>query len=96
MVLSRRPVLRLDEVRRFLRLTRSSAMRGARRLPLTAINAMTESIFTRSSRGSASSLYQPSTLWRLVTAGLYADAIHGWQPLVIFNRYVLGAVVSEH
>jgi CubicO group peptidase (beta-lactamase class C family) len=32
----------------------------------------------------------------VVTAGLYADAIHGLLPLVIFNRYVLGAVASEH
>jgi CubicO group peptidase (beta-lactamase class C family) len=32
----------------------------------------------------------------VVTAGLYADAIHGLLPLVIFNRYVLGAVVSEN
>jgi CubicO group peptidase (beta-lactamase class C family) len=31
----------------------------------------------------------------VVTAGLYADAIHGLLPLVIFNRYVLGAVVGE-
>lgn len=31
----------------------------------------------------------------VVTAGLYADAVHGQLPLVIFNRYVLGAVVSE-
>ena len=31
----------------------------------------------------------------VVTAGLYADAIHGRLPLVIFNRYVLGAVVSN-
>jgi hypothetical protein len=31
----------------------------------------------------------------VVTAGLYSDAIHGWLPLIIFNRYVLGAVVSE-
>src|SRR5215831_179869 len=31
----------------------------------------------------------------VVTAGLYADALNGWLPLVIFNRHVLGAVVSE-
>jgi len=31
----------------------------------------------------------------VVTAGLYADAIHGLLPLIIFNRYVLGAVVSD-
>lgn len=31
----------------------------------------------------------------VVTAGLYADAVHGLLPLIIFNRYVLGAVVSE-
>jgi len=31
----------------------------------------------------------------VVTAGLYADVLNGWLPLVIFNRYVLGAVVSE-
>ena len=31
----------------------------------------------------------------VVTAGLYADAIHGRLPLVIFNRYVLGAVISK-
>ena len=30
----------------------------------------------------------------VVTAGLYADAIHARLPLLIFNRYVLGAVVS--
>jgi CubicO group peptidase (beta-lactamase class C family) len=31
----------------------------------------------------------------VVTAGLYADPIGGLLPLVIFNRYVLGSVVSE-
>jgi CubicO group peptidase (beta-lactamase class C family) len=31
----------------------------------------------------------------VVTAGLYADAINGRLPLVIFNRYVLGAVASR-
>jgi CubicO group peptidase (beta-lactamase class C family) len=31
----------------------------------------------------------------VVTAGLCADAVHGVLPLIIFNRYVLGAVVSE-
>jgi hypothetical protein len=31
----------------------------------------------------------------VVTAGLYADAINGRLPLVIFNRYVLGAVASK-
>jgi hypothetical protein len=31
----------------------------------------------------------------VVTAGLYADAIHGRLLLVIFNRYVLGAVLSK-
>jgi CubicO group peptidase (beta-lactamase class C family) len=32
----------------------------------------------------------------VVTAGLYADPSLGRLPLVIFNRYVLGAVVSEN
>jgi CubicO group peptidase (beta-lactamase class C family) len=31
----------------------------------------------------------------VVMAGLYADAIRGRLPLVIFNRYVLGAVLSK-
>jgi CubicO group peptidase (beta-lactamase class C family) len=31
----------------------------------------------------------------VVTAGLYADPINGRLPLVIFNRYVLGAVASR-
>jgi CubicO group peptidase (beta-lactamase class C family) len=31
----------------------------------------------------------------VVTAGLYADAIHGRLPLVIFNRHVLAAVLSK-
>jgi CubicO group peptidase (beta-lactamase class C family) len=31
----------------------------------------------------------------VVTAGLYAHAVDGLLPLIIFNRYVLGAVVSE-
>jgi CubicO group peptidase (beta-lactamase class C family) len=31
----------------------------------------------------------------VVTAGLYADAINGLLPLIIFNRFVLGAVASE-
>ncbi|MDQ8730542.1 serine hydrolase [Bradyrhizobium sp. LHD-71] len=31
----------------------------------------------------------------VVTAGLYADAVHGLLPLIIFNRYVLAAIVSE-
>jgi CubicO group peptidase (beta-lactamase class C family) len=31
----------------------------------------------------------------VVTAGLYADAVHGLLPLIIFNRYVLRAVVSD-
>jgi len=32
-------------------------------------------------------------LLAVVTAGLYADAINGWLPLVVFNRYMRGAVV---
>jgi CubicO group peptidase (beta-lactamase class C family) len=31
----------------------------------------------------------------VVTAGLYANPIQAWLPLLIFNRHVLGAVVSE-
>jgi CubicO group peptidase (beta-lactamase class C family) len=31
----------------------------------------------------------------VVTAGLYADAVHGRLPLVISNRHVLAAVVSK-
>jgi CubicO group peptidase (beta-lactamase class C family) len=38
---------------------------------------------------------QALDLVAVITAGRYADAIHGLLPLVIFNRYVLGAVVSE-
>jgi hypothetical protein len=35
------PVLQGDEIRRFLRLGRSSAMKGDRRVPITAIGART-------------------------------------------------------
>jgi CubicO group peptidase (beta-lactamase class C family) len=31
----------------------------------------------------------------VITAGLYANPMQAWLPLLIFNRYVLGAVVSE-
>jgi hypothetical protein len=31
----------------------------------------------------------------VITAGLYANPMQAWLPLLIFNRYILGAVVSE-